>query len=612
MAAFTSKVDIGNRALQHCGADRMGSDGFSEDSKRASEVSFVYDKVRVAELQENVWTFATRRATLRAVDTATMMLNPAMWSQTTTYYRGSIASDQVGNLWISRVPGNIGNDPLLTNVWEPYFGPLTVSSYDSTATYGAGELVYTYAGDGTYRVYLSMQDANSDVPATATAWNATVTYAQDQVVTFTGGNDSFAKVLLHFDGADASTTITDNNAGGSAHAWTANGNAQIDTAQSKFGGASGLFDGAGSYVTALDSPDFTLGAGDWTVDLWFRVGGGDGTTMRLAGQCDASLTATTRSFMISRTAANIIQAQAFVGAVGTVCSGTTQFTTIINPGWHHVALVRTGNTLKLFVDGVQEGGDQTITGSVNDSANALSVGRLGEEVANYWNGWIDEFRLSVSIARWTANFAPPQVAYASGVVPYMSLFDLNLNQQPDTHPLAWTTTFTGGTGSVKWLEIGGVDFPTGVGLTVPNIVYPLGSGPSSQSNSQNIFKLPAGYLRIAPQNPKVAVPMLGAPTGNTYNDWQIENGYIVSADDGPIRLRFVADVTDVTKMDALFCEGLAARIGLEIAQPITQSDARLQTIASLYKRFMDRAKVANSIEAGYDDPPDDVYVSVRL
>jgi Bacterial regulatory proteins, tetR family len=55
------------------------------------------------------------------------------------------------------------------------------------------------------------------------------------------------KVLLHFDGADGSTTITDNNSGGAAHAWTANGNAQIDTAQSKLGGASCLFDGTGDY-----------------------------------------------------------------------------------------------------------------------------------------------------------------------------------------------------------------------------------------------------------------------------------------------------------------------------------------------------------------------------
>ena len=85
------------------------------------------------------------------------------------------------------------------------------------------------------------------------------------------GNDGFTKVLLQFNGADASTTITDVNAGGSAHTWTANGNAQIDTAQSKFGGASLLCDGTGDYVTTPDHADFTLGSSDFTIDCWFQV-----------------------------------------------------------------------------------------------------------------------------------------------------------------------------------------------------------------------------------------------------------------------------------------------------------------------------------------------------
>ena len=52
-------------------------------------------------------------------------------------------------------------------------------------------------------------------------------------------NGSFTKLLLHCNGTDGSTTFTDEI----GKTVTANGNAQIDTAQSKFGGASGLFDG---------------------------------------------------------------------------------------------------------------------------------------------------------------------------------------------------------------------------------------------------------------------------------------------------------------------------------------------------------------------------------
>jgi hypothetical protein len=50
---------------------------------------------------------------------------------------------------------------------------------------------------------------------------------------------------------------------------TRSGNAQIDTAQSKFGGASGLFDGTGDYLTVTHATDFDF-AGDFTIDMWMR------------------------------------------------------------------------------------------------------------------------------------------------------------------------------------------------------------------------------------------------------------------------------------------------------------------------------------------------------
>jgi len=60
------------------------------------------------------------------------------------------------------------------------------------------------------------------------------------------------------------------SAGTTVHTVTAYGNAQIDTAQSKFGGASGLFDGAGDYLSTPDSEDWNFGSGDFTIDFWVR------------------------------------------------------------------------------------------------------------------------------------------------------------------------------------------------------------------------------------------------------------------------------------------------------------------------------------------------------
>jgi hypothetical protein len=132
MAEFRTDIDIANRALQHCGASRIVA--FTDDSKNASETQFCYPKVREAELRRNVWTFACRRTMLRAVDTGTMLLDAALYASTTTYFVGSIVADQYNNLWQSTIQSNLANDPLLTSsYWEPYFGPLAVALYDSTA-----------------------------------------------------------------------------------------------------------------------------------------------------------------------------------------------------------------------------------------------------------------------------------------------------------------------------------------------------------------------------------------------------------------------------------------------------------------------------------------------
>src|SRR5882672_6713177 len=123
MTAYRTPTDIGSRALQHLGSSRMDPVlGFSDTSVRgASEVGFAYDKIREAELRRRYWKFAMARQVLRAVDTNTMLLSPAMWTPGTTYFVGSIVTDQSGNMWISNIPNNLANDPLLTTFWEPYF-----------------------------------------------------------------------------------------------------------------------------------------------------------------------------------------------------------------------------------------------------------------------------------------------------------------------------------------------------------------------------------------------------------------------------------------------------------------------------------------------------------
>jgi hypothetical protein len=97
----------------------------------------------------------------------------------------------------------------------------------------------------------------------------------------------------------------------------------------------------------------------------------------------------------------------FVVSDGTNFSSVTTITTITDSNWHHVAAVRTGNVLKVFIDGTQSGGDTAFTGTVPASTNVFRIGTNGEIGSTSFEEDLDDFRLSVGIARWAANFTPP-------------------------------------------------------------------------------------------------------------------------------------------------------------------------------------------------------------
>lgn len=218
-------------------------------------------------------------------------------------------------------------------------------------------------------------------------------------------DDAYTIALLHMDGSDASTTFTDE----SGKTWTAVGNAQIDTAQSKFGGASGLFDGTGDYVDTPDHADFDVGSGDFTIDFWTRRSA-DGAVDRICGQGTSAGSAAAGATQIRYNADDTVTASLY--SSGTQYAATSTGTITADSTWHHIAFVRDGNTLRLFIDGSADGTDDVTGVTANDAAAKFTIGRWGEYAGNYYTGWIDEFRFSKGIARWTSNFTPPTSAYS--------------------------------------------------------------------------------------------------------------------------------------------------------------------------------------------------------
>ncbi len=253
--------------------------------------------------------------------------------------------------------------------------------------------------------------------ADATVWQpiallATITYPGDgQPHTVSLGDPFYASValLLRADGADASTTFTDSSP--SPKTVTAQGNAQISTAQSKFGGASMLFDGSGDYLSTPNSADFAFGTGDLAIEFW---------AMLLSLRADGIIFATSND-----ASGNNGMWVDFSGANLSVI-GPDSTTLVAAPGvvsvdnlWHHWAITRSGGVFRVFKDGLLLASNTASVALV--STNPCIGGTSTFGGYNSWfHGYIDDLRITKGHARYSANFTPPNATLGtvgSGLTP---------------------------------------------------------------------------------------------------------------------------------------------------------------------------------------------------
>jgi len=213
------------------------------------------------------------------------------------------------------------------------------------------------------------------------------------------GNDSYTKLLLHCDGVDESTSFPDDSS--SAHSPVAQADAQVDTAQQKFGTGSALLDGTGDYIKVPDSADWDFGTGDFTIDCWVRFA--DTATGTICARIS------TNYFYWSREGSSSWRFRDYGGSI----DFSRSFSNTIDT-WYHVAIVREGSNFKMYLNGVQQGATYTSSASMLDRTASLDIGHMTENAGYALNGHIDEFRVSKGIARWTSNFTPPTSPYSSG------------------------------------------------------------------------------------------------------------------------------------------------------------------------------------------------------
>jgi hypothetical protein len=222
------------------------------------------------------------------------------------------------------------------------------------------------------------------------------------------GIDSFTKLMLHLN-----TDFTDVSA--SAHSVTAHNNAQISSVQSKFGGASALFDYTTlDYLSIPDSSDWDLGSNDFTIDCWVYF-----TFLKHNTIC--SRMSDGHYFYWAFEYGTTFRFRDLGTSIDFSISGVPVTTNT----WYHIAVVRTGNTFRMYLDGIQQGTDYINTDALFDRSAELDIGTLGSGYGYELAGYIDEFRWSKGIARWTSNFTPPTEEYGESGVLLDDILDLS-------------------------------------------------------------------------------------------------------------------------------------------------------------------------------------------
>ena len=214
---------------------------------------------------------------------------------------------------------------------------------------------------------------------------------------------SSVSLLLHGNGTNGSTSVIDSSS--NTKTVSTNGNAVISTTQSKFGGSSLYFDGNGDYLTIPDHADFAFGGSDFTIEAWVYTAASVTSTQAICGQWNSSL-----SWVLSLSTTNALVFEssltgAYLGSRDVVSSSNV----VPVSAWTHIAATRNGDVFGLFANGALLT-SLTLAGALFDSSEIITIGR-GAGGAQFFNGYIDDLRITKGVARYTAAFTPPTAPF---------------------------------------------------------------------------------------------------------------------------------------------------------------------------------------------------------
>jgi hypothetical protein len=168
---------------------------------------------------------------------------------------------------------------------------------------------------------------------------------------------------------------------------------------------SNYFDGTGDYISVPDNVAFTMAAGDFTIECWVNLSTISGSQI-IIGTCDSGGSQGSMSFVLN---VNSGTPRIGVGYGGTMYFATAASAITANT-WVHIAGVRNGASVYIYVNGVQSTALNMASLAITDSTQIVAIGRNGAGNFEYVTGYVSNARIVKGTAVYTGAFTPPTLA----------------------------------------------------------------------------------------------------------------------------------------------------------------------------------------------------------
>ena len=118
----------------------------------------------------------------------------------------------------------------------------------------------------------------------------------------------------------------------------------------------------------------------------------------------------------------------------------------------------------------------------------------------------------------------------------------------------------------------------------------------------NAYPLPADYIRMWDMDDQ---------RGWSNPKWEIQGDQILTDEDAPLNIEYIYDLQDPTLFSPLFAKTLALALAKVLAEPLTQSTERKQTVSKDEMEAKEAARLVDSQNDGPRELEEDVWLRSR-